>query len=651
MIKKRFLLFALTALSAQLSFANAIPEREFVRRNFPSFEDVFTHIMMSLDTYCDECYYGIAKKPEGYYLSATPYEAEQPTKYIKVWDRNAADFIPFDYSEVAGDTPLGHEPPEEFKTNFQQADFYDFNLYYGYNGWIEDTRALLNEYPEKTAEDLEILARTYAYEATEAAHPGVTQNYVDLSGLFKDKGYAKASSTQTNYFGEAANKALEYWQQLEREFPEHIGVGGENIELLRSNEYMHLWLLAKSIKATTLEALYEKNLYYSAWWRQFAFNNLNACEGGGLLFTASSSDTYPLLYEQLKFGTRSDVVVINTSLLNASWYWEMLRETTDDLRTTITNKEFEFLSDKPIFVDREMEALPFKQWLQELLKEDTEDTYRLAPHNFYLNYQGTNLDLELKTPSLYTSDLIVMDLLANNTDRKGYTNAPYRLVSIGLYDHLAPTGRAFSLVSDKTATMQDIRALESVEELVRYTNVEYLSSLGTSAEKELSTLSYLIINISPMFLERREALTDKVYSQIPVADMVKLEDFALLDALNAFYEVVRPEVCEELQAELKPVVEDKILNITAMNKNLTDDIESMEHIFSIYAHFRVFDVPQYSTRMPEEGIELSEMELTILKQLQEKAVALFESPVVRQRNITRRKVYRLLRGLEVLGLE
>lgn len=651
MMYKRFLFIAITVLSAQLSLANAIPEREFVRRNFPSFEEVFTHIMMSLDAYCDECYYGIAKKPEGYYLSATPFEGDGPTKFVKVWDRNSADFVAFDISEFASERRLGHEPPEEFKTNYQQADFYDFNLYYGYNGWVEDTRALLHQYPEKTAEDLEILARSYSYEATEAAHPGVAQNYIDLSGLFEDKGYAKVGTTQQNFFGEAANKALENWQLLARQYPEYIGVTGDNVEFMRSNEYMHVWLLAKSIKATTLEALYEKNLYYSEAWRQFAFNNLNACDGGGLLFTSTSQDTYPLLYEQIKFGTRGDVVVINTTLLNASWYWEMLRETTDDLRTTIKTKEFEFLSDKPIFVDRDREAEPYKQWLSELLKEDSDASYRLAPRDFYLNYQGANLDIELKTPTLYMSDIIQFDLLVNNPDRKGYTNAPYGLVSIGLYDHLAPTGRSFALVADKKATMEDLWSLESVEELVRYTTMDYLSALGTAAEKELSTLSYLIINVSPVFMERREDIVDRVYRQIPVKDIVKTEDFALLDALNAFYEVVRPEVCLELQSELKPVVEDKILNITAMNKDLNSDVETMERIFSIYAHFRVFDIPERSIRMTEELTELTEMELAVLKQLQEKAVALFESPVVRQRDLTRRKVYRLLRGLEALGLE
>jgi len=651
MIKTRFVLAVLTLLTAQLSLANVIPEREFVRRNFPGFEEVFTHIMMELDSYCDECFYGIAKKPEGYYLSATPFDEDQPTRYIKVWDRNSVDFVAFDPSEFTNGKKLGPEPPEEFKTNYQQADLYDFNLYYGYNGWVEDTRALLNQYPQKTAEDLEILARSYAYEADEVAHPGVAQNYIDFSTLLEDKGYAKVGTPHAAYFQETANKSIEYWEQLEREYPDHIGVNGVDISFLKSNEYMHFWLLAKSIKSTTLEAIYEKNLYYSESWRQFALNNLNSCDQNGILFTASSQDTYPILYEQVKFGTRSDVLVINTSLLNASWYWEMLRETSEGLNTSVKNKEFAFLSDKPIFVDREQTSVPFKQWFANLLKEDTELTYRLSPGDFFVNYLGTNIELQLKTPVLYTSDMIIIDILVNNPDRKVYTNAPYGMVSIGLYDHLAPTGRAFSLVPDKEATMEQLASLESIETLVSYTTFPYLEALGTAAEKELSTLSYLVINVSPVFKDRRDALVDKMYRQIPIKSMVQTEDFTLLDALNAFYEVTRPTVCQEIQIELQPIVEDKILNITAISSNLDDDIEAMESIFSIYAHFRVFDIPEWSVRSEDEAFEISEMEQNILLQLQEKAIALFESPVVRQRDLSRRRIYRLLRGLELLDLE
>lgn len=629
--------------------ANAIPEREFVRNNFPGFEEVFTKIMEQVETYCDECYYGIAKKPGGYYLTVTPFDDEKPTKYLITWDRNTADFVPLDLTEYASERRLGQEPPEEFKTNYQQANFYDFYLYYGYNGWVEDTRALLHKYPVKTAEDLEILARTYANEATEAAHPGITQNYLDLSGLFKDNGYAKAGNTQMAFFEEAATKSLEYWKELKREHPDYASFSGDALSLKLSSEYMHFYELANSIKSTSLASTFFKNIYYDKAWVQFARNLLESCDEKGILFTSSSKDTYPLLYAQKKLGIREDVVVVNTSLLNAPWYWEMLKETSQ-LESTIDKKKYALISEKPIFVDRSAESAPFKQWLENELKNESENSYRLVPRELFVNYQGANLDLELQTQGLLTSDIIQLDLLSNNQDRPAYTSAPYGMVSIGLYYHLAPTGRSFALVPDRIAVMEELSSVEKIEDFAFYTTTDYLQALGAAAENELSMLSYLIINVSPVFQDRKDALVKKVSSNIPIKDAVAVEDFAMLDALNAFYEVMDPMVCEEIQVQLDPIAQDFILNTSSLSNNLDQRIDALEQIFSIYAHFRVYETPEWSVN-PENAPPITELEKTVLLQLQEKASVLFESPVVRQRDVSLRKVYRILTALELLNLE
>ncbi len=649
MILHRFLLIFISSWTVSSAFANAIPEREFVRNNFPGFQEVFTSVMGELENYCDECYYGIAKKPGGYYLTITPFDEEKPTEYLIVWDRNASDYVPLDVSKYASTQRLGPEPPEEFKTSYQQAHFYDFYLYYGYNGWVEDTRALLSKYASKTAEDLEILARTYANEATESAHPGITQNYVDFGGLFQDNGYGKVGRTQQAFFQEAANKSIEYWRQLKREFPDYISFTGDAISLKLSSEYMHFYELANSIQSKTLAATYFKNIYYDKAWVQFARNLLESCDERGILFTASSKDSYPLQYAQEKLGIREDVVVINTSLLNASWYWEMLKESSQ-LATTIDQKKYDLISDKPIYVDRSAEAAPFKQWLENELKTETENSYRLVPRELFLNYQSTNLELELQTQGLLTSDIILLDLLSNNTDRLAYTSAPYGLVSIGLYYHLAPTGRAFALVPDRIAVMEELSSIEKIEDFAFYTTTDYLKALGVAAENELSMLSYLIINISPVFQDRKDALVEKVYKNIPISDAVTTEDFALLDALNAFYEVMDPMICEEIQVQLDPIAQDYILNTSSLNTNLDERIDAMERIFSIYAHFRVHETPEWSMN-PTGAPPVSAIEKKILLQLQEKAEILFESPVVKQRDLSLRKVYRLLRALELLNLE
>lgn len=636
-------------LIANQAKANAIPERDFVRNNYPKFEEVFNRIMMRVRFFCDECYYGIAKKPGGYYLTATPFDKEKPTEFLLIWDRNNANFVDFDAGTFAGKQRLGDEPPAELKNNFQQSDSYDFYLYYGYNGWIEDTRALLNKYPVKTAQDLEILARTYANEATEAAHPGITDNYVDLSGLFEDKGYAKVGSAQQQYFEKAADQALVYWKELKRDYPDYETMNGDAVSLKLSNEYMHFYELAKSIKAVSLSSAYFRNIYFDEAWVQFARNLLDACEQDGILFTSGSSDTYPLVFAQKKLGIREDVTLVNASLLNASWYWDMLREDAQ-LSTSIKSKEFEALLEKPVFVDIDAPAAPFKQWLEKILDEKTEETYRLLPGEIFLSYQGTNMELALKTRSLFMSDLIVLDILTNNPEKKAFTSNPYGFVRMGLYYNLAPTGRSFALVPDRIAAMESLNAIENIEDLAFYSTQEYLSALGSIAEREFSMLSYLIINVSPVFQDRKDALVAKIYKQLPPKSVVELEDIQLLDAVNAFYEVMKPDACEELQTYFQPLAEDIILNASSMSKELENEIESLEHIFSIYAHYRVYDTPEFAN--PDFEIpDLTPMEISVLTQLKQKALVLFESPVVRQRSWIRNRLVRLLRALEILELE
>ncbi len=214
--------------------------------------------------------------------------------------------------------------------------------------------------------------------------------------------------------------------------------------------------------------------------RDSAHNYLNSCAPNAVLFTMGDNETYPLWYAQEVEGVRTDVRVVNLSLLGMDWYINQMRDTTLDANpipfTVNANKYTQGTRDYIPYYDMKIAGVSDLKEVINFVTSDDKQAMMQTRSGKSINVLPTKtvrikvdkakiiaagvvpakdsalivdyIEFTINKDGIVKNDLMVLDLLANNTwERPIYFAATMGQDNYyGLNDYLRLEGLALRLV-------------------------------------------------------------------------------------------------------------------------------------------------------------------------------------------------------------
>lgn len=296
----------------------------------------------------------------------------------------------------------------------------------------------------------------------------------------------------------------------------------------------------------------------------FAKNYLNSCKENAILFTNGDNDTYPLWYAQNVEGIRTDVRIINLSLLPTEWYSSALRRKvfeSEELPLSIPEEKIKSGTRDYVRYFNNNSVDPFKFYpLEQVLNYITDDGKRQRTNDGKLVsvYPAKKYSLDVDKQAildmdflpardtgkivdkmywdigrngLSKGDLIVLDIISTNA-KTGWKRPIYwttttgSSVYLGLQKYLRNNGLTYQLLPVEANTrmrgMDDMDLLQDkLMNVYEWGNMEKGEMfLDDKAQLVPKNLRSLFIQVADFKSRRNEvdtaaALLDKCFASMP----------------------------------------------------------------------------------------------------------------------------------------
>lgn len=294
--------------------------------NFPSHREVVKHFYAKYDLgdLSNEVIVGFARKPDGWHILLTNFSLKKVELDEVVWKKKYLRLKNFRRKNRNSDTSqLTHYQLANYQLSWFNERAFRIHTFYGYNGWADDIISHLSPIRDKLNDD-DIYSLGRAHSAV-ASH--LTRHNDEASNLppFTIIGSSNSlSDVDLNTYLNHNRKARACFYEIHQRNPNFHDIVGK-IQTKYANEvvqaYLDLWLLQNEeiAQEQIIPDIYSEDILANA--RNYLMN----CSPNGILISLGDNDTYPLWYVQVMEQFRTDVSVINSSLLGLPQYITALR--------------------------------------------------------------------------------------------------------------------------------------------------------------------------------------------------------------------------------------------------------------------------------------------------------------------------------------